>query len=244
MTDTAEAANETVAGDELDDLLAVEASLVELGRRRHELAARKIRVEEELGNLGQRIRKLQQAIRLAGGTPIEWGGRAHRNLPGRGPAPEQAIDHHLRQLFLRDHADDRRGTLLELDDLAAANGVAPQSVDCVIAERLFEHVHDVGQALEVCHGLLKPGGVLLAVLPCAFGSGWRFTPASAAMALAELFAPEMTTVRAHGNLLVTAAFVAGEPAQTLLDTELATTDPRFPLLVTVRAVKAGAGAAR
>jgi peptidoglycan/xylan/chitin deacetylase (PgdA/CDA1 family) len=95
--------------------------------------------------------------------------------------------------------------------------------------------------------VLKPGGVLLATLPClgrisleygAEGDFWRVTPAGARKLFAEVFAAHTVDVRGRGSVLAGVAFSYGLAAHELTAEELATDDPFFPLLVTVRAVKA------
>jgi hypothetical protein len=57
----------------------------------------------------------------------------------------------------------------------------------------------------------------------------------------EAFGPPQVTVRARGNVLSSIAFLAGMAYEELSRAELETDDPAFPLIVTVRAVKAGSG---
>ena len=46
-------------------------------------------------------------------------------------------------------------------------------------------------------------------------------------------------MRAYGNILTTIAFLTGMAAEELSEKERERDDPDFPLLVTIRAVKAG-----
>ena len=131
-------------------------------------------------------------------------------------------------------------------DLRAAPGIADATYDCIILTQTLHLIDDMPAALRECARLLKPGGVLLATLPClsrvsveygADGDFWRVTPASARKLFGEMFPPDAVDVRGRGNVLAGVAFSYGLAAHELTDEELAADDPSFPLLVTVRAVK-------
>ena len=68
---------------------------------------------------------------------------------------------------------------------------------------------------------------------------WRFTPAACTQLFADRFGQHRITVRAYGNILTSIAFLTGMAAEELSEKERERDDPDFPLLVTVRAVKAG-----
>lgn len=135
-------------------------------------------------------------------------------------------------------------------DLRRAGGIPSGSADCVILTQTLHLLDDVRAALGHVHRVLKPGGVLLCSLPCVSrvdpestgpgrGDFWRFTPASAESVFGEVFGREAVEVTAAGNLLACVAFLYGLAAEELSPEELAHTDPSFPLVVLVRAVKPG-----
>jgi hypothetical protein len=68
---------------------------------------------------------------------------------------------------------------------------------------------------------------------------WRFTGPSCLALFGEQFGPGQVAVRPRGNVLSSIAFLAGMAHEELSARELDADDPAFPLIVTVRAVKAG-----
>jgi SAM-dependent methyltransferase len=138
-----------------------------------------------------------------------------------------------------------RATILA--DLTAAGDVPSESFDCFILTQTLQFVYDFGAAVGEAHRLLRPGGVLLATVPSVSridpiagvgGDFWRFTKASCDRLFGDAFGEGNVTVRAHGNVLAAIAFLTGLAREDLTDTELEVHDEHFPVLVTVRAVKA------
>jgi SAM-dependent methyltransferase len=133
-------------------------------------------------------------------------------------------------------------------DLAAADAVPAGSYDCFILTQTLQFVYDTRAALGHASRILRPGGVLLATVPTVsrtilklepIRDYWRFTPAACSELFAERFGQHRITVRAHGNVLTSIAFLTGMAAEELTERERERDDPDFPLLVTIRAVKAG-----
>ena len=131
-------------------------------------------------------------------------------------------------------------------DLRRATAIPSDRYDCVILTQTLHCIDDTRAVLAECARIMKPGGVLLATLPCASkvsheqgldGDFWRFTTASARRLFAEVFPPDHLQVRAHGNVLVTVAFLYGLACEELTHGEFEHFDPYFPLLVSVRAQK-------
>ena len=50
-------------------------------------------------------------------------------------------------------------------DIRRLTGVADNAYDRLILTQLFQHVDDLQSAIQECHRILKPGGVLLATVP-------------------------------------------------------------------------------
>ncbi|MBA3660049.1 MAG: methyltransferase domain-containing protein [Gemmatimonadales bacterium] len=138
-------------------------------------------------------------------------------------------------------------------DLSAADGIPAEQYDCFICTQTLQLIYDTKAAIAHAHRILRPGGVLLATVPSVsqivHGPGlkydyWRFTEPSCRALFGDVFGHDRITVRTHGNVLTCVAFLAGMAQEELSAAELAVEDPYFPMLVTVRAVKAGGPVAR
>lgn len=145
-------------------------------------------------------------------------------------------------------ADARNPLATVIADLAAADSVPADSYDCFILTQTLQLIYDTRAALRHAARILRPGGVLLVTVPTVsrvlpnvdfLRDYWRFTEASCAALFGERFGPANVTVRGRGNVLSSIAFLAGMAYEELSRRELETDDPAFPLVVTVRAVKAG-----
>lgn len=73
-------------------------------------------------------------------------------------------------------------------DLRALPEVADDTYDCIVLTQVLQYIDDTESAIRECHRILKPGGVLLAVVPAVCridcrarvqGDYWRFTKAGA-----------------------------------------------------------------
>lgn len=138
-------------------------------------------------------------------------------------------------------------------DLETGDGLPEAAFDCVILTQVLPFVYEVRAAVAQIHRILKPGGVLLATLPCIaqispydrdhWGEYWRFTEGSARRLFGEAFG-EAVEVGSHGNVLVACAFLHGLSHRDLTPPMLAYHDPLYPLTITVRAVKGAETAGR
>ena len=140
-------------------------------------------------------------------------------------------------------ADNTQATLIA--DLSAGDGIPAGRFDCFILTQTLQFIYDLPAALAQGRRLLRPGGVLLATMPCLSKIDpaletvdfWRFTPASITRLFAQVFGSEQATVRAYGNVLAGIAFLTGMAAEELSAAELGAYDRFFPVLVGVRATK-------
>ncbi len=131
-------------------------------------------------------------------------------------------------------------------DLADATTVADEQFDCFILTQTLQLIYDLRSAIAHAHRLLRPGGVLLVTVPTvsrilrgddARSDYWRFTPASCERLFAEAFGAEQVTLHRYGNVLTEIAFLTGLAREELRPRELEMSDPSFPLLIGIRAVK-------
>jgi hypothetical protein len=114
---------------------------------------------------------------------------------------------------------------------------------------VFPFIYDVNAAIANSYTALKPGGVLLATLSgishiCRYdydrwGEYWRFTDLSAKRLFSDHFGADQVTITAHGNVLVTTAFLHALAVEELTPKELDYCDPNYQFLITVRAQKLG-----
>jgi SAM-dependent methyltransferase len=132
-------------------------------------------------------------------------------------------------------------------DLAAADSVPSDIFDCFILTQTLQYIYDVKAAVEHAHRILRPGGTLLCTVPVASriarrhleSEYWRLTPVACSRLFGDVFAEGDVAVRSRGNVLAAVAFLVGMAAEELSARELERDDPFFPLVVTIRATKAG-----
>jgi SAM-dependent methyltransferase len=132
-------------------------------------------------------------------------------------------------------------------DLAAADSVPSDLFDCFILTQTLQYIYDLRAAVEHAHRILRPGGTLLCTVPAVSriarlqleSEYWRVTPAACSRLFGDVFAGGDVAVQGHGNVLTAVAFLVGMAVEELSSRELDRDDPCFPLVVTVRATKAG-----
>lgn len=134
-----------------------------------------------------------------------------------------------------------------IGDLTSADAVPTSSFDCFILTQTLQYIYDLEAAVAHAHRILGPGGTLLCTVPVVSridrreleSEYWRLTAAACSRLFGGVFAPDDVVVRGRGNLLSAVAFLVGMAAEELSARELERDDPFFPLIVTVRATKAG-----
>jgi SAM-dependent methyltransferase len=131
-------------------------------------------------------------------------------------------------------------------DLEAAQALPSSAYDCLVLTQVLQFVFHLRPCVQELHRSLRPGGVLLATLPCvsrldlSYGAEkdyWRFTAAACKLLFGEVFGADQVLAIPYGNSLVSIAFLAGMAAEELSPRELAVQDEVFQFLIAVRAVK-------
>jgi SAM-dependent methyltransferase len=149
----------------------------------------------------------------------------------------------------------RRADVIDIDptnphatiiaDLRDATAIPPAAYDCIILTQTLHVIYQMRAVAAECRRILRPGGVLLASFPCISrvddeggldGDFWRLSASAVRQLFGEVFSPECLDVHAHGNLLVSIAFLYGLAAHELTSAELEHFDSAHPLDVTLRAV--------
>ena len=133
-------------------------------------------------------------------------------------------------------------------DLTKADNIPSDSFDCIIITQTLQMIFDVRSAVKHLHRILKPGGVILVTSHGtskigrflgvdAWGTYWHFTCQSKRFLFEECFQPNNVHVEAWGNILSATAFLYGLVVEDLKTEELDYQDPRYEVLIGVRAVK-------
>lgn len=132
-------------------------------------------------------------------------------------------------------------------DLEGMDAPCGGQFDCFILTQTLQMIYDTRRAIRQAHRLLRPGGTLLVTVPALsrlmVPDYWRFTAASCVRLFGDVFGTDQVTVAAHGNVLTAVAFLHGMALEELTRDQLNADDEMFPLVITVRAVKAGDGGA-
>jgi SAM-dependent methyltransferase len=141
--------------------------------------------------------------------------------------------------------DDGNPRATVVTDLRAAD-LPDCAFDCIILTQTLHVIDDMTAALSECERLLRPGGVLLATLPCASrvcleygteGDLWRVTPDGARALVEPVFGAAHVQCTTYGSVLTNVAFLHGLARGELTRAEFSATDPYHPVLVGVRARK-------
>ncbi|MCA1651526.1 MAG: methyltransferase domain-containing protein, partial [Acidobacteria bacterium] len=149
--------------------------------------------------------------------------------------------------------DESNSRATIIADLRHATTLRDAAYDCIILTQTLHVIDDVGAVLRECYRLLKPGGVLLATMPCASrvcleygedGDLWRMTPAGARALVERVFGAGHVQCTSYGNVLANIGFLTGAAVHELPEPELDILDPYFPALVGVRAAKPRSARAR
>lgn len=129
-----------------------------------------------------------------------------------------------------------------LVDLGRSRGVIPDAAyDCVLLPNTLSLLRDVESCLAQALRIVRPGGAILAsasvfvpLVPDA-PDYWRMSQAGWTEVLGRVWQDAEVGVEAHGNCLAAVAAMLGLAAEELSEAELDVKDPRYPVLITVRA---------
>ena len=149
------------------------------------------------------------------------------------------------------HAQSGNPKATIVGDLASGAGIPVGAFDCLILTQVLPFLFDVRSAVATARGALRPGGTVLATVPCIsqisrydmdrWGDYWRFTPLSARRLFEEAFRPAETgaivEVESFGNALAATAFVQGLALEEMRPEELDARDEDYPLIITIRATR-------
>ncbi len=131
-------------------------------------------------------------------------------------------------------------------DLTHANNIPSNTFDCLVLTQTLQFIYDLRAALKTIYRILKPGGVALVtfsgISQIAIDEWkdywcWSLTTISAQKLFEEAFSTANLQIEVHGNVLAATSFLQGLATEELQPKELDYSDPSYPLLITVRAVK-------
>ena len=132
-----------------------------------------------------------------------------------------------------------------VSDLRCATNVPSSSYDSIVLWQTVHFADDLSAVVAEGWRLLKPGGVLVAVLTCAelasggylrAHQGPRLTNFEARRAFDQHFGP-LAVVTSHGNAISAAAFTYGLDARHVPPAAFDFTDTSAPVVITARAQK-------
>lgn len=132
-------------------------------------------------------------------------------------------------------------------DLTNAPHIPSDTFDCIILTFTLQFIFDIRAALRTVARILKPGGVVLVLVPGIsqisrfdmenWGDYWRLTSLSARLLFEEVFHPSDVTISTYGNVLSATASLQGLISSELRREELDYHDRDYELLIGIRAVK-------
>ena len=129
-------------------------------------------------------------------------------------------------------------------DLADAAAIPDNSYDCFLVPNTLQHVENLEAVLRTILRVVKPGGYVLASTPTVLplipdgDDMWRMSPAGWRRTLSRAWPGCDVEVEGHGNCLSAIAAMHGLALEELDEDELSAHDPRYPVLVTIKARKA------
>ncbi len=131
-----------------------------------------------------------------------------------------------------------------LCDLAQADVIPSGRYDCFLLPNTLCVLRDIEGCLRQALRVVKPGGVVLATtatfVPLVPDGAdyWRLSADGWREIASRVWAGHDVTIDAHGNCLAAVSAMLGLAAEELSADELDVHDPHYPVLVTLRVVKA------
>ena len=144
------------------------------------------------------------------------------------------------------HVHDGNPHATVVGDLATADHISSDTFDCIILTQTLHLIYELPAAVRTIQRILKPGGVVLATVPGISQISndewnqnwyWSFTDQSMRRLFQEHFPAPNVRVETFGSVLTATSFLHGLAAEELSLPELDHVDPRYQLLITVRAAK-------
>jgi glycosyltransferase involved in cell wall biosynthesis len=144
------------------------------------------------------------------------------------------------------HLDTSNPSATVIGDITDPNVLPPSTFDCILLTSVLHYVFDLKAAVASIYRALKPGGVVLLTVPGVsavddggWGSvlAWSLTAPMAHRLFEDQFDSDKIFVEAFGNVFAATAFLHGIAVEEVKAEELNATDQRYPVVVTVRAVK-------
>lgn len=211
------------------------------------------------GNSLRRVHPIRRDFGWQSGRPIDRYYTEDRFLPAhqadiRGRVLEIGDDRYTRQFGgervttseILNVNPDMGGTTIQAD-LTDAKHIPPNTYDCVILTFTLEFIFDVPAALKTLERILRPGGVVLVIVPGIsqiarydmdnWGEFWRFTSLSSRRLFEQVFRAEDITITTYGNVLSSLASLHGLHSTELTKAELDHWDRDYELVIGIRATK-------
>jgi len=172
-----------------------------------------------------------------GGRVLEVGDAHYTRRFGRGVTAEDVL-----------HVSPESPEATIVGDLSQPSLLPEAAFDCLIVTQTLNLIYDMGAAVAAMHRALKPGGTLLLTVPgvSSIERGewtdqwmWSLTVPAAETLFAGAFRPENLTVRAYGNVYAATCFLHGLALEEVRRDWLDRSDPFYPVIVSVRARRAG-----
>ena len=144
------------------------------------------------------------------------------------------------------HINDDNPKATIISDLSAGEGIQSDAFDCTIITQTLHLIYRPESALRTLHRVLKPGGVLLATVPGITPLSvdewsntwyWAFTRYSVRRIFESTFGIERVHIDTFGNVFAATCFLEGIAVQDVTLPELDARDPKYDVLIAVRARK-------
>lgn len=144
------------------------------------------------------------------------------------------------------HVDESNPAATFVGDLSNAPHLPDNTFDCIVLTQTLHYIYNFNAALKTCHRILKPKGTLLLTTPGLTPSAyriwddawlWSFTEKAMKKIMAETFPGETIDVNNYGNVLTAASLLYGMGEGEISQKQLDFHDPKFQVIITVKAVK-------